>query len=92
MNYESLSLYIYIYTYIYVPDFAKSKIKESHLTLFTLRQAGIGDPLLQWLQWLHLDKHLLQQQNMKKRYGSENNCVHAQLGQAMGKKIPPKKP
>ena len=30
---------------------------------------------------LHLDKPLLQQQNMKKLQGTENNCSHAQLGQ-----------
>ena len=46
--------------------------------LASLRQAGARDPLL---QRLHLDKHLLQQQNTKKLQGSKNNCVHVQKDQ-----------
>ena len=39
-----------------------------------LRQVGSWDPLL---QCLHLDKCLLEQQNMKKLYGTKNNHVRA---------------
>ena len=42
------------------------------------------DPLLQCLP---PGKPLLQQQNTKKLYGTKNNCVHAQLGQILDKKI-----
>ena len=38
------------------------------------------DPLL---QCLHLDTPLLEQQNTKKLYGTENNSVHAQLGKIL---------
>ena len=45
------------------------------------------DTLLQWLQCLHLDKCLLKQQDTKKLKGTKNNCIYAELGQIMGKKI-----
>ena len=35
--------------------------------------------------WIHLSWS--KQQNMKKLCGAKNNCVHAQLGQIMNKKI-----
>ena len=35
------------------------------------------------LQCLYLDKHLLEQQNTKKLYGTKNNCMHVQLGQIL---------
>ena len=44
------------------------------------------DPLGQWLQSLHLDKHLLKQQNTKKWKGTKNNCVGANYGQEDTKK------
>lgn len=51
------------------------------------KTGGTWDPLLLWLQCLHLDKHLLEKQNTKKLQGTENNCGHAQSGQIMGMKI-----
>lgn len=45
---------------------------------------GTQEPLL---QCLHLDKQLIEQRNTNKLYGTENNCVHVQLGQIMGNKI-----
>ena len=53
-------------------------------SVIILRQAGTWDPLLQCLH-LHLDKHLLEQQNTKKLQGTKNHCIHAQLGQIMNK-------
>ena len=38
------------------------------------------------LDCLHLDKRLLKQPDAKKLHGTKNNCVHAQLGQILGKK------
>ena len=48
-----------------------------------LRQAGTWNALL---QCVHLDKHLFQQQNTKKLYGTKNNCMRVQLGQIMDKR------
>lgn len=48
----------------------------------TVRRAGTWDP---WLQRLHLDSRLLQQQSTKKLSGTKNNYVHEQLGQITGK-------
>lgn len=47
------------------------------------RQAGTWDP---WLQSLHLDTSLLQQENTKKLHGTKNNHVPAQLGQILDPK------
>ena len=38
------------------------------------------------LQCLHLDIPLLEQQNTKKLYGTENSCMHAWLGQIRTKR------
>ena len=48
-----------------------------------MRQAGTWDP---WLQSLHLNTRLLQQQNTKKLHGTKNNHMHAQLGQILDPK------
>ena len=48
-----------------------------------LRQAGTWNP---FLQCLHLDTPLLQQQNIKKLYWTKNECVHEQLGQILDPK------
>lgn len=48
------------------------------LTVVLIRQAGSWDPLR---QRLHLDKHLLQQQNTQKPCGTKNNRAIAQLEQ-----------
>lgn len=42
--------------------------------------------MLQWRQSLHLDKYL-EQQNTKKPQETKSNCIHAPLGQIMGKNI-----
>ena len=57
--------------------------------------SGAWDRLLQPCNactWTHLSWS--KQQNMKKLCGAKNNCMHAQLGQIMNKKIQkrPKKP
>ena len=39
------------------------------------------------LQCLHLDTPLPELQNTKKLYGTKNNCMHAQLGQIIDRKI-----
>ena len=61
-----------------------SNFIQSPSSPLLLRQAGTWDPLL---QSLHLDKHLHQQQNTKKLWVTENNCVHMQLGQIKDNKI-----
>ena len=43
-------------------------------------------PFATVLQCLHLDTPLLQQQRLKKMYGTEDNCMHAQLVQILDKR------
>lgn len=49
-----------------------------------LRQAGTWDP---WPQCLHLEEHLLRQQNTKKLQATKNYCVCEHSGQIMDNKI-----
>lgn len=51
-----------------------------------LRPAGTWDSVLAGLH-LYLDKYLLEQQNIKKQLGTENNYAHVQVGQIMNNQI-----
>ena len=54
-----------------------------------MRQAGIwelGPFATRFAPW-QTSSCLLEKQNVKKLHRAKNNCVHAQLGQIMGKKI-----
>ena len=62
---------------------AKSSRSEGEGKELFVRQAGTWDP---WLQSLHLNTRLLQQQNTKKLHGTKNNHMHAQLGQILDPK------
>ena len=68
--------------------FPESIDKYSVLCGAKLRQAWDLGPgtLAAVLQCLHLDTAHLEQQNAKKLYGTETNCVHVQVGQILDKR------
>ena len=66
----------------------KKKIRQTKSQKTVWSETGWDPgPFAAVLQCLHLDTPLLEQQNTKKPYGTKNNCMNAQLGQIMDRKI-----
>lgn len=77
-------------TYHWVKAGRLKSLRVWRLCLIGLREPG---PFAAVLQFLHLDKCLLEHQNAKKLYGTKNNCMLVQLGANSGPEYQrPKKP